>query len=1047
MRTGPLSVVGNRTKFPRPFGKYTLLREVARGGMGELCLALSEGERQVPELSVIKRILPEAAERGLVRARFVDEARVMVRLRHPNLVRVLDAGTISGEDYLSIEFVRGQDLRAVWNRCAELRLRIPIDLAIYVCCEVARGLAYAHEVMGLGLVHRDISPPNILIGYDGIVKVTDFGLAKSTIGREATGPGMLMGRHSYLSPEQARGIEVDHRADIYATGVVLWELLTGRQLLAASHRSPASALAAARNPNIRRPSELVAGIPEGLDEVVLEALALERDRRYRTAERFRARLSEILTRSFPGYDEVPAGVFMRDIFEREERSGVEEYNGYLHGDFSRIRGQVRGETMGVSEDIDRPSKTMGQADAKSGGGMGEAPEQVMTPLQIADQRRGTVIADRFRIEDLLSFDGMGALYRARDRERGGPCVLRVLPESYTRDPELTSRFMRDARAVSELGHPNIVRVLDIGRLSDGAVYSGMEFLHGQSIANIIREEGKLSPSRAVHIGTQVCRALATAHEHSLIHRDLKAESITLVAHEGDLDFVKVVDFGICKQVDSEGTASSPGTIIGTPDYMAPEQAAGAEANVASDIYALGCILFEMLCGKRPFSGRNSMDVLRQKGTNEAPRADTFDGAIPGPHADVIAKCLARTPEGRPESMRHLELELMRAQELAERGRSGESGGFSPLPPPPAAGTLLAPPPSIATPVPDPAPAPVEPAAKPSLAPPARSASESMSAPAASSSGAKQVVPAAATSTSTSGLPKPFSEPEVAADRAGRSIVPIALFGAAAAAVVLFVWPGVLRERPVQPTGGAAATAGEESGAGATTPVAASSAETTSGASSSVGTGGPMATGTGAEETATAAALALVDAGVPGPGEPDLVLLVGKLELAAAEDRWRHPADDNVALHMAKVEALDPKHESIARIQAKAAETLKARAEIAAGEKRWHDAVESYRDLYGISPNYKNKKAKKGFTEALRQEAKILHFVKDPEQMLLVADDLLSLNSKSYEGHFMRAEALEAQSKWREASESYAIAKKLRPKEKEASEGFRRTEKQAKAAGL
>ncbi len=1032
--------------------------------MGELCLAISDGEPEgsereesTPQLSVIKRILPEADRGASARARFVDEARVMLRLRHPNLVRVLDAGTISGEHYLAIEFVRGQDLRAVWNRCAELRRRIPIDLAVYVCCEVARGLAYAHEVMGLGLVHRDISPPNILIGYDGVVKVTDFGLAKSTLGREATGPGMLMGRHSYLSPEQARGIEVDHRADIYATGVVLWELLTGRQLLAASHRSPASALAAARNPNIRRPSELVAGIPEGLDEVVLEALALDRDRRYRTAQRFRARLSEILTRSFPGYDAEPAGVFMRDIFEREYRSGAEEHNGYLHGDFSRIRGQVRGETMSVSRDIDRPSKTMGQDDAKSGGGMGEAPEQVMTPRQIADQRRGTVIADRFRIEDLLSFDGMGALYRARDKERGGPCVLRVLPESYTRDPELTSRFMRDAKEVSELGHPNIVRVLDIGRLSDGSVYSGMEFLHGQSIATVIREEGKLSPSRAVHIGTQVCRALATAHEHSLIHRDLKPESIALVDHEGDLDFVKVVDFGICKQVDSEGTASSPGTIIGTPDYMAPEQAAGAEANGASDIYALGCILFEMLSGKRPFSGRNSMDVLRQKGTNEAPRVDTIDGTIPGPHADVIAKCLARTPEDRPESMRHLELELMRAQELADRGRS-ESSGFSPLPPPPTAGSLLGPPPPMATPVPEPAPTPAPPAPKPNLAPPPRPASESMSAPAATltSSGAKPA-PTPAAGSSASGLPKPLTEPEVAADRAGRSIVPIALLGAAAAAVVLFVWPGVLRERPEPTAPGVPATSagaepgvesGAESGAEGVTPTATSTVGTsTGGDSSATGTGGPTTTGTGGPAASDGAASGPTAGALPGPGEPDLVLLVGKLELAAAEDRWRHPADDNVALHMAKVEAIDPKHESIARIQAKAAETLKARAEIAAGEKRWHDAVEAYRDLYGIDPDYKNKKARKGFTEALRQEAKILHFVKDPEQMLLVADDLIGLDKKSYEGHFMRGEALEAQSKWREAAESYAIAKKLRPKEKEASEGYKRAEKQAKAAGL
>ena len=1051
-----MSSVGDRT-FPRSFGKYTLLREVARGGMGELFLALPRDrdcEANDP-LVVIKRILPGASELAGLRTRFIDEARVMVRLHHPNLVRVIDAGTVGGEHYLAMEFVHGQDLRALWNRCAELRRRIPIDLAIYVCCEVARGLAYAHDMMGLGLVHRDISPPNILLGYDGRVKVTDFGLAKSTLGREITGPGMLMGRHSYLSPEQARGIEVDHRVDIYALGVVLWELLTGRQLLAASHRSPASALAAARNPNIRPPSELVVGIPEGLDRVVLEALAIERDRRCATAGRFRARLSEILSRFFPSYDAETASLFIRDIFERDYRSGVEEHNGYLQEDFSRIRGQAHGESMSISDDIDRPRKSMGPTDA---------PEQVLTPRQLAEQRRGTVIADRFRIEDLIAFDGMGALYRARDRERGGPCELRVLPESYTRDPELTSRFLRDIKEVSELGHANIIRVLDVGRLDDGSVYSGRELLNGQSIATIIREEGKLSPSRAVHIATQVCRALATAHEHSLIHRDLKPESVVLVAQEGDLDFVKVVDFGICKQVDSEGSASSPGTIIGTPDYMAPEQAAGAEANAASDIYALGCILFEMLSATRPFSGRNSMDVLRQKGTTEAPRVDAIDGTIPSSHADVIAKCLARDPELRPESMRHVELELMRAQELADRDRS-ESSGFSPLPPPPAAGSLLSPPmpaqaampttlppmptplPRTPTPVPRmPTPQPISPLSAPLSQPTAPSESTKAPMDILTASGARP----AASGVSASGLVKPFTEPDVAADRAGRSIIPIALLGAAAVAIVLFVWPGVLLERPVDQ--GPSSSAGGVHGAdgsstqgsstqGSSTQGSSSSTQgsSTQGSSSSSSTQGTASTGDTSGDT-TAGAL-------PGPGEPDLVLLVGKLELAAAENRWRHPADDNVALHMAKIEALDPKHESLTRIQRKAGVVLKARAEIAAGEKRWHDAVESYRDLYGINPKYKSKKAKKGFLSALKQEAKILRFVKDPEQMLLVADDLLSLNRKSFDGHLMRAEAFEAQSKWQESSESFAIAKKLRPRDKDAVAGYKRTLKQAKAAGL
>ncbi|HFE44910.1 MAG TPA: serine/threonine protein kinase, partial [Nannocystis exedens] len=882
----PLSSVGDRT-FPRSFGKYTLLREVARGGMGELFLALpcDRDRDRDDSLVVIKRILPGAAEIVALRTRFIDEARVMVRLHHANLVRVFDAGTIDGEHYLAMEFVHGQDLRALWNRCAELRRRIPIDLAIYVCCEVARGLAYAHDVMGLGLVHRDISPPNVLVGYDGRVKVTDFGLAKSTLGREITGPGMLMGRHSYLSPEQARGLEVDHRADIYALGVILWELLTGRQLLAASHRSPASALAAARNPNIRPPSELVAGIPEGLDRVVLEALVIERDRRCATAGRFCARLSEILSRHFPSYDAEPASLFIRELFAREYRLEVDEHNGYLQEDFSRIRGQAHGESMSISDDIDRPRKSMGPTDV---------PEQVMTPRQLAEKRRGTVIADRFRIEGLISFDGMGALYRARDRERGGPCQLRVLPESYTRDPELTSRFLRDTKEVSKLGHANIIRVLDVGRLEDGSVYSGMELLNGQSIATIIREEGKLSPGRAVHIATQVCRALATAHEHSLIHRDLKPESVVLVAQEGDLDFVKVVDFGICKQVDSEGSASSPGTIIGTPDYMAPEQAAGAEANVASDIYALGCILFEMLSATRPFSGRNSMDVLRQKGAGEAPRVDAIDGTIPSSHADVIAKCLARDPEQRPESMRHVELELMRAQELADRDRS-ESSGLSPLPPPPAAGTLLSPPipaqaatpttlPPMPTPLPrTPTPVPRMPTPQPTSplsAPPSQPVvSESTGAPEVlTASGAKPM----AAGISTSGLVKPFTEPDIAADRAGRSIIPIALFGAAAVAVVLFVWPGVLRDREPGPepektsAGANHGPAGSSSSQGSGTQGPGTQGSSTQGTGSGSTGQGSAGSSTGADTSSGTTAGAL-----PKPGEPDLVLLVGKLELAAA----------------------------------------------------------------------------------------------------------------------------------------------------------------------
>ena len=277
------AVPGRHTEFPGVFGKYVLLREMARGGMGELFLAAAGEHGGMEKLCVVKTLLADTDDQDL-RRRFFDEARVVVRLNHANLVQVFDVGSVEGELYLAMELVEGKDLRAVWNRCAQLQRRIPVDIAVFVVRELLRGLAYVHDAMGLGLVHRDISPPNILVGYRGEVKLTDFGLAKGALPSEETNPGRVFGRYNYLSPEQARGQQVDLRADIYAAGIVLWELLTGRQLFPASARSHSAALAVARNPRVRPTSELVAEVPGRLDSLGLRALPASA---HRTGERTR----------------------------------------------------------------------------------------------------------------------------------------------------------------------------------------------------------------------------------------------------------------------------------------------------------------------------------------------------------------------------------------------------------------------------------------------------------------------------------------------------------------------------------------------------------------------------------------------------------------------------------------------------------------------------------------------------------------------------------------------------------------------------------------
>ena len=166
------------THFPRHFGKYVLLRPLAKGGMGEIYMAGLGQIGGFEKLCVIKKVIPEKSDDGKAK-RFLDEAKVVLRLTHSGLVNTFDAGQVNHEFYIAMEMVEGKDLREVWNRCVRRRQRIPIEVALHVAREVARVLAYVHSYGDLKLVHRDIAPPNILLAYNGDVKLTDFGLARS----------------------------------------------------------------------------------------------------------------------------------------------------------------------------------------------------------------------------------------------------------------------------------------------------------------------------------------------------------------------------------------------------------------------------------------------------------------------------------------------------------------------------------------------------------------------------------------------------------------------------------------------------------------------------------------------------------------------------------------------------------------------------------------------------------------------------------------------------------------------------------------------------
>ncbi|HEY3354833.1 MAG TPA: protein kinase [Polyangia bacterium] len=641
--------------FPRKFGKFVLLKPLAQGGMGALYLAVS-GDPGMEKLCCIKTVLPHLADPEYL-ARFRDEAKVVVKLTHGNLVPVFDAGQFEGELYLAMEFIEGKDLRAVWNKCAQKGIAFPVDIAVHLTKEVCRGLDYAHSFGGLELVHRDVSPPNVLCAFSGEVKLTDFGLASSTLKLEKTAPGVIYGKVSYMAPEQARGEPLDGRTDIYAAGIILWELLTGRQLFPQGKLQAADVLNSTRNPTIDPPSKRTSRVPPALDAIVLRSLAVDAAARYQTAEEMRAALAEFLATEAPATDAARMAAFLKDLFGEEiERERRERDDAVA---------QIPDLLREAASDSGRRPAADAHAATRPALGAGPAPGAVPG----ASVGVGTLLDGRYKIRSLIGEGGMGRVYEAEHIEIGKRVAIKILHPVYSRTPEVVERFRREARAASRIGHPNIVDVTDSGTTADGSVYFVMEFLEGVELADIIDREGALAVPRALEVAVQICRALAAAHAAGIIHRDLKPENIFIVAREGTAEFVKVLDFGIAKSAELEEKRTErlthPGMAMGTPEYMAPEQAAGKPSDFRVDIYAAGAILYEMITGVPPYDGENFMEILSKKANEPPVPPRVVRPDVPEVVEQVVLKAMARDPAARFASMEVFEYELTKA--LSGRG--------------------------------------------------------------------------------------------------------------------------------------------------------------------------------------------------------------------------------------------------------------------------------------------------------------------------------------------------------------------------------------------
>jgi eukaryotic-like serine/threonine-protein kinase len=305
---------------PQPFGRYTLLSHLATGGMGEIYLARLEGAQGFEKLCVIKKILPQlAADKEFV-DRFVGEARTLVKLSHGSIAQVLDMGVHEGDAYMALEYVDGKDLRKVAGRVRDRQMPLPLTFVLFVMGRVLDALAYAHrkrddDEKEILLVHRDVSPQNILISYEGEVKVIDFGLAKSRLSAAKTNPSIILGKFLYMSPEQARHQPVDRRSDLYAVGLCLYELLSGKNPF--DSVLSGELMSAVANPRIPHLSEVEPLTPPAVAQIVMKALAVDPAQRFQTAEEFRGQLMGCLMEIDRSAGPESISRFMRDLFATE----------------------------------------------------------------------------------------------------------------------------------------------------------------------------------------------------------------------------------------------------------------------------------------------------------------------------------------------------------------------------------------------------------------------------------------------------------------------------------------------------------------------------------------------------------------------------------------------------------------------------------------------------------------------------------------------------------------------------------------------------------
>jgi serine/threonine-protein kinase len=628
------STDGAALPLPRVFGRLLLLKLLARGGMGDVYLAATTGIEGAERACVVKTVRRDHIHDGSFLARFLDEARVQAQLNHPGVAQVLEAATDeNGEPFTVVEYVEGRSLADVRHRAVQLGVKFGWAEAVSIAIEMAQALAHVHEradVDGspLGIVHRDLSPQNVMIGYAGEVKLIDFGTARGQNRRCHTVAGVVFAKPGYL-------------------GVILWEMCKGGRLLAGDAQKHLED--SANGDVVVPPIASRCSAPAGLDDILAKLTANDPRDRYATGSHAASDLARLLGQAPTGESGERSvrgrvSALMKELWPKEPS--------HSRADFARFLKEARS-TLGETQ-------TQTPASAKSS-------ELASRDVDDPDMLAGTP----YRIGAKLGEGSSATVYEAEHVELGRKVALKVLSPAHAAAHDAIDRFRREARIVAHLSHPNLVALHDFGKSLDGRVFLAMELLVGETLDKRIKRLGGMDWREVVRLGIEVCTALDAAHRAGLVHRDLKPANLFLTEAGG----TKLLDFGVAMALaDVAGDATEKRqkgfAIFGTPEYMAPEQVAGDAVDERCDVYALGAVLYELATGTPVFEGASSVVVLGKqlRETPEPPRARAPRRNVPMLLDRAIVRALAKSPDDRFASASAMREALQGALQAPERRR-------------------------------------------------------------------------------------------------------------------------------------------------------------------------------------------------------------------------------------------------------------------------------------------------------------------------------------------------------------------------------------------